>query len=855
VAIRTGVPLHNETLYYATEHLFSHLFTIGDRWRSVTLLSKGWVPPYLVQEGQHVEFTAQAHLALETTRNVQEPGITHQIRSSLIRSSVKSFAMTIPPVLYPVLIQDGVWRFSTAISYAEEIPNHKQRCSTLISIARSTALASEKEHVLAHALRTEWPYSRDLYRELLLRTVSTYLPIELLPTAINLAGEISVSALQQGALSALLHILPPHQFGSTLAQCIVLARSSQNPLYRAETFSNLGPWVTPDLVVEALEQIALVKDDPGPYEFLLKMAGYLPSELKDRVVSIMEHVPNPGVQVLVLVAFASRSILRRSTLLDEAGLYPAGPAEILPVISSELMLQTIAQARQIADKIGDELVRARALMAVSALLPEIQGEVVALIISLGRTREIALMDFFLKHLQPELRDHIADSARSFIFSRDRMRIMRCLAPLLSQQRLIQLLGAADLLNGRTTKLEALGTLLTYLPTAVRREQLQRLLSLASEIQDRPYFEALIEKLEQRTSGESARQRVGFHLNSHKLSSVVILHQIRNTIAYKFASLNTWSVSGDTAQLIAQLESRELEILFDFIEKRRNAVVDALVAVFIIRTIRKVPDNLLSQVVDHVLSRLIDPDISRATQQVYLCALADVADRLSVPLLERVFHTVAQVKNRPKRICIYLLLALSAPQDVVARCREEIAALPVQVDLESVLCLITPEHEKTNRLTNVAWGVSNDWLRQSFFFARLPHLPDTNPVDEASQALASMREDLPIVSIVTKHALMRLASSVPLSMLRALLLILDEDSEELGDVRPDVLAVIASRLMAFPQDELYTQWNIVLDALSSSCRSTLLASLLAFDMVIDKLGGKQALQEVQSAAADIVSLWP
>ncbi len=373
--------------------------------------------------------------------------------------------------------------FDTAVN---EIPNE---------IARATALSVLPPHLppeyhprlLSVASEMTSPDARAL----LLGRVIPYLPSDLqfpaLTGALDAIEQITGDEARTAALIALAPYIdavgPLHYMPEGLQQVITVTFSIEGEDDRARAFAALAPYLSPELLTEAVQAIKGIADDYDRAATLSRLAPHLPDELQVAAFNIAQEIDPPEARVTALAAIAPYlSAQARATALGDA-LASALSIErryervvalvdLAPQLPDELQRRALDQALIASRSIPDEGERSRALIFLAPHLPEFAladalADAYTIIDPLERVPALsALMPF----LPPEPRFRVAQDviklAAALKPAHHKASILAAIAPVLPDALVDRAIAVAAQINTPYDQMHVLTALLPHRPDSL-----------------------------------------------------------------------------------------------------------------------------------------------------------------------------------------------------------------------------------------------------------------------------------------------------------------------------------------------------------------------------------------------------
>ena len=316
-------------------------------------------PFYVMHEqtGDFEEYLRQVDVAWLSAQEKRQHA--REVRYMLLHASVNSYAEHLPPQVFRVLVDRGIWSRPGARFLATNIPDPARRSLALLELADSnTAL----EDALNAADLVTAPQARtDTFIQLVGR-----LPHEFLErasrAALEAAAAIPVEDVQSERLSALARKLPAEWLPVVQAQ----AERITNEVSRSRAL--VGAAVQLASLGRLDEALALARNiayDTARSEALGELAAYLPESMWRQGLQRARSLPAGKSRTSALIPYAACAA--RLGHLDEALTMARtmdsdlARAEALTLVNPYLTPELRQRALSIARECADALSRARAL--------------------------------------------------------------------------------------------------------------------------------------------------------------------------------------------------------------------------------------------------------------------------------------------------------------------------------------------------------------------------------------------------------------------------------------------------------------------------------------------------------------
>ena len=403
------------------------------------LLGKGWHQAWYAEEGAYSGFLADLRRVQETLRQANRGRrgppyrIGAELRCHLIRASLFSRTLNLPPRLIVALVAAGEWSLQRAVRVVEQLSDPEKRVEALTGlVAQSTGV--ERQQVLQQALDAVAEIGDEEIRAEALAAVAKHLAAEqreqVLQQALDTAIRTRNKRDRTEALVVVAVQLAGEQRQQVLQQALDTAAGIGDGWYRALALVAVAVQLAGEqrqqVLQQALDTAAGIGDAVARAMALAAVAKHLAGEQRQQVLqqaldAVIEDAKD-HTRALTAVAEhpAGQSLLQLA--LDMRELYPFR-AEWTRVLALVAVVEHLAgqpailqQALEAAADIGNAGARALALVAVAEHLAGEQRQQVlqqALDAAAGigdvRDRALALVAV-AEHLAGEQRQQVLQQA-------------------------------------------------------------------------------------------------------------------------------------------------------------------------------------------------------------------------------------------------------------------------------------------------------------------------------------------------------------------------------------------------------------------------------------------------------------
>jgi hypothetical protein len=323
---------------YPRRHLAAHLAAAGQTDELHALISEPWCEARYAHEGNYAGFLADIHQAWDIAEKEGPQAVGKQIRYGLIKSSIVTHLTRDLPVDWLIaFVQRGVWMPIKVQTYAESIPDPKQRAETMAALAASVAeqgLLQESHRIATDAWRTIQNIEKQEDQALALYTLAPCLP------------------------------------DSFVADALDMARSCDKPETKAELLISLIPRLDEKgrkhivrEIIETAGEIELLDHwvTLSPQRRIIRR----PQSLARSVAQLVFHLPKEEGSIERWNTYVRRSIVTKAPISVQLLFQLA-----MSVASDEERLSILTATTHLAQDIEDPAVRAAILARLSLYLPE-----------------------------------------------------------------------------------------------------------------------------------------------------------------------------------------------------------------------------------------------------------------------------------------------------------------------------------------------------------------------------------------------------------------------------------------------------------------------------------------------------
>jgi predicted HTH transcriptional regulator len=363
--------------------------------------------------GQNTQFVIDLERAWKITEQMYEKNASQsmglQIRYALIFSTLNSLAINIPANLMASLVKNKKWSPMQGLAYARQAQTSSQ-CSEII------------------------------------QEIATFLPVILIPEALEVVRGIQDEYFRASALSRLVTHLPEN----LLSKALEIVRGIQNEYFRASALSRLVIHLPRNLLLEAFEVACGIQNEPNKVRALSGLVTLMP-EVVEEILEIARGIQNEYSRAIALSELAAYlpEVVEESLELVKGIQNESDRARALNRLVTHLPNNLLLKALEIARGIQDEFDCARALGGLAAHLPEVLLEVLKVVgkIQNESDRARSLIEIAV-HLPENLLSEAFDIARGIQSGYFRARAISELAIHLPENILLEALEVVrEIQNG------------------------------------------------------------------------------------------------------------------------------------------------------------------------------------------------------------------------------------------------------------------------------------------------------------------------------------------------------------------------------------------------------------------------
>ena len=403
----------------------------------------------------------RAYSATDSTRTGRSIGL--QNRYALIRASLNSLAVNVPPALMSSLVQHGVWSPAQGVTYARQVPDSMKRVTTLISLLPLLTETQRLEVVretLRIAVRIALANAWGFYFAKVLTALASYLPEDLLREALTIVQKLEHPC----HFRALVGLIPRLAELGYLGEALTAAKQIRDRHWRSQVLVDLAPYLAKAKQERILWEI--VTTAPTEPEVLEKVVPLLPKHLKEKAV----RNALAAARTLVMSKH-DREYLKKECMERVARLL----VSLAPYLPESLLREAVATARAIELKPA----RAEALGGLASHLPEpLRGRLQEEALAVARSvRHQYYRGVALRNLAPYLPEELLQKALLMAQKIDVTGQPSAFALPRLAGRLAELghyenaLRVARSIGDEWQRSEALGNLAPYMPEPLLREVL------------------------------------------------------------------------------------------------------------------------------------------------------------------------------------------------------------------------------------------------------------------------------------------------------------------------------------------------------------------------------------------------
>jgi hypothetical protein len=864
--------------------LAAHLFAAGDYVRLDRLLDPDWMQIRARYDGTYSGFLSDIDLAWKSTLLAEQPQIAQQLRYALYQSTIRSLVINVPALLYPFLVEYGLWTFPQAVSFAAEIPELDTRVRALLGVSQVHGLlVAHKRFAVTEAFKTKTEWSGPETRlGFLIRTIAICLHaedrFELLSTARSLISPM----VRQEALSDIAILLPREVSQAVFEEALALARSFESAEHRAQALVNLAPLSPREILAETLSEISLI-DSSSRCRLLSDIACCLPSVLHKRAIDIAEQARSidPDGFVEVLVSLAIQRPTKKYTLLPATYSVPFKRH----AIRKTLRQYELSIAQKTAAGIEDIGRRADAFIELARAIPEFQDEAFAL--TLQHDPDLSTYWTASKiltiRLKPALQDRVLQIARNMEYDYLKRNKIEALAWQLDPKGLDKALEITSQMEDPQLQRETIANIVYFLPEPKRRYWVEETYKRALAVTDEAFRQEAVMALQNCRDDATHQESESVKATTDTVETWQFVDQLESGLTgLRKSRLTQGRIEITTPQridwhLITRLSDRlpklddrtAISIAQRVIDYERSRSTSHPKFSFLLGKLApRLPQALLVDVFQCAVRRISQlglDDLKVEDERyefTYLCLIADLAPCVRPDaLLSRLTWEIRSIENSTLRKCVFLALA-----PLLIRC--DAPELVQTAELE-------PEYSKEGQpahdyreyksFVDSAFGMTTELPREWVLLSLLPHLPQDDVVHVLPDCVkAASRWSWN--GFLTQAAVLRISDSVPLVSCEEIVYILDtnpnvsQDSSfarlpsVARDVRPSVLDTLAQRLLPLPTSIQRQQWELLLPALANRDRARFLHQLAAFAQVMQSLGGDAAVEQ-SIGVIENLAFWP
>ena len=280
---------------------------------------------------------------------------------------------------------------SEALSMAFDVAS----CCIENDVSRATALSVLPPHLppefhsqlLAIAYGLETPDARALLLGRMIPYLTPPIKTQALIGALNAIEQVNGDDARTAALIALAPYIdsvgPLQYVPEGLQQAINVTFSIERADDRARAFAALAPYLSPELLMEALQAVKGITDDFDRAVTLTRLASHLPADLAVAAFGIAQELPPPEARASALAAIAPylSPTARAQALADALAAALSierryervvALADLAPQLSDDLHWRCLQEALTATRSIPDESERGRALVFLAPHLLEEQ---------------------------------------------------------------------------------------------------------------------------------------------------------------------------------------------------------------------------------------------------------------------------------------------------------------------------------------------------------------------------------------------------------------------------------------------------------------------------------------------------
>jgi hypothetical protein len=844
-----GVTLTSESLYYSVPYLAGHLYAAEDFERLHLLISPIWMERRFLNDGDYSGFLGDVGLAWESTLLFARPQIALQIRYALIQTTIRSLAVNVPAELFPLLIDEGLWTFSQAMTFAQLKPKVRDRSEALLAISRSSAVSETERrssYVAAMKALEDMPW--------ILRDIIAELPIDLLAEATALADGYVDLVQRQRLLSSIVLRLPDQERAGLLEKAIELARNLATPEDRAEALLNLGSLLSPTLLKETLDQISLIESIHSRCSTLSRLAVYLPLELLRDAKWLAEQalITNAEGYVQVLVSLATR----RAHLMQVPETASATDA---PKILDRERPQELDEALRIAHSIKKPYERQKAFVLLSDAMPELQDEVFVMALLSDTTSNEAFNTGILStRLRPDLQDRVLHLIRETKEVSTKRSIIKGVAWQLDDERLLYAIDAASTIVDHQEQIAAMVELTVRLSKAFQRPWIDEIYRRVSRADDEQIRSEVISSFTRQRQAPTGDAQLDYKAQSMETKISEFTNRLVTNSGRGRAD---WGFNMWIANHVSELDDETVVhiirhvIQHDWSRSTSNPRFPDLLS----KLASRISPELMREVMDYTLRKLSAADrdnlVRPGSEQLdcaYLCILADLAPHLSTLLLSDVARKLQSLPNDIVRACASLCLVPNigwfASPELIALSRLEVSG---KSDVRMISIAETcANHTYTqldsivSRVLEIPYYQPRKWTLLSL----LPHLP-TKYIDQVLPECITAASRGSWIGLLEQFALLRIIDFIPAVSCDQIMQALDVINYA-EEVRRATLEMLANRLLRLPDETKFRQWNMLLRRLADQGRTEFLQELQLFSALVQSLADDQTLDQTITFIKDI-----
>jgi hypothetical protein len=365
-------------------------------------------------------------------------------------------------------------------------------CCIENEVARAAALgvlpsdlpAEFHSRLLGIAYELESPDARALLLGRMIPHVAPPLQSQALIGALNAIDQVNGDDARTAALIALAPYIdsmgPLKYLPEGLRQAIQVTFSIERADDRARAFAALAPYLSSELLGEALHVLSQIRDDADRATALKRLAPHLPDDLQVAAFAIAQEIRPAEARAEVLAAIAPylSATARARALADAlvAGLSierryerVVALADLAPQLPDDLKLRALQEALKATRSIPDESERGRALVFLAPhLVPEQMADALADAYTiLDPLERVPALSALMPHLPDEPRRRVGLDAINLAHAvkppHHKASILAAIAPVLPDDLLNRAVEVAELIHTPYDRMHVLTALLPRLP--------------------------------------------------------------------------------------------------------------------------------------------------------------------------------------------------------------------------------------------------------------------------------------------------------------------------------------------------------------------------------------------------------